>query len=218
MVGLQELRRWPSQAGWITTRLNRSLRGEAPVRCHATGKAGAWGLWEGIAVLSRLPILERGSLDLGGEHRVANWVRVRLGDAGVLEAYNTHLSARDEALRNRQAGLILDHLATRGDLPTVLVGDLNAGPSSPALRLLGDRFRSAHAMVHGEEPARTWPARLRPGVGRAAVIDYVLVDRHVQVVDAWVTADRADPSDPTLFASDHFGVAATIRIPGGPRT
>ncbi|HEV2069091.1 MAG TPA: endonuclease/exonuclease/phosphatase family protein [Acidimicrobiales bacterium] len=212
VVGLQELRRWPSQIRWITRRLNQALRPEQPYRYHATGKAGLRGLWEGIAVLTRLPMVKRGSLDLEGEHRVANWVRLRLPDGAVLEVHNAHLSSRDEELRDKQARLIVDHLATRGQIPTLLVGDLNAGPASSTLRLLGERLRSAYAVFHGQEPGKTWPTALRPSFTNGSVIDYVLVDDHLEVVDAWLTFDRPASTDPALFPSDHFGIAATIRV------
>ena len=105
-------------------------------------------------------------------------------------------------------------MAGRDDIPKVLVGDLNAGPTSSTLRLLGERFRSAHAIAHGEDPAKTWPTPLRPGVGTGSVIDYVLVDHSVEVLGAELTFDRAAPTDPTLFASDHFGIAATVTVHG----
>lgn len=213
VIGLQELRRWPNQASWITKRLNESLRAGPPYQYHSTGKTGLWGLWEGIAVLTRLPIVERGSLDLRGEHRAANWVRVRLVNGAILEVHNTHLSSGDQALRDRQARLLLDHIATRGEVPKLLVGDLNAGPASSTLRLLGEQLRSAYALLHENEPARTWPTLLRPCVATGSVIDYVLVDDHVEVVDAWLTFDRAASADPGLFPSDHFGIAATVSIP-----
>lgn len=212
VIGVQELRRWPSQTKWIARRLNESLRGGPPYVYHSTGKTGLWGLWEGISVLSRLPVVERGFLDLGGEHRVANWVRVGLVDGALLEIHNVHLASRDRALRDRQARLIIDHMAAGGDIPKLVVGDLNAGPTSSTLRLLGERLRSAYRLVHGEEPAKTWPTGLRPAVERGSVIDYVLVDDHVEVVDAWLTFDRSAPTDPTLFPSDHFGIAATVRV------
>lgn len=215
VIGLQELRRWPNQVRWVTRRLNQSLQEDPPYRYHSTGKTGLWGLWEGLALVSRLPIVARGSLDLGGEHRVANWVRVRLREGAVLEVHNAHLSSRDEALRARQARRIIDYLATRREVPTLVVGDLNAGPASPSLRVLGEQLRSAYALVNGEEPARTWPTALRPDVAGGNVIDYVLVDDHVEVVDAWLTFDRPASTDPRLFPSDHFGIAATVRIRPG---
>jgi endonuclease/exonuclease/phosphatase family metal-dependent hydrolase len=212
VIGVQELRRWPSQARWTKKRLDDSPRAGPPYQCHSAGKTGLWGLWEGIAVFTRVPVLERGSLDLGGDHRVANWVRVQLADGATAEVYNAHLSARDGALRDRQAGLLLDHMAARGDVPKLMVGDLNATPGSSTLGLLGDRFRSAYAVVHGQEPARTWPTPLRPGAGSGRVLDYVLVDDRIEVDEAWVAFDRPAPTDPTLFPSDHLGIAATVSV------
>lgn len=215
VIGMQELRRWPSQARWVTRRLNHSLGGGSAYRCHATGKSGLWGLWEGIAVLTRLPLLACGSLDLGGDHRVASWVRMQLPGGMTLEVHNAHLSAGDDALRERQARLIIEHMNLRGDGPRLLVGDLNAGPGSSTLDVLGERLRSAYALVHGKEPARTWPTPLRPGLGNGTTIDYVLVGEHIEVIDAWLAFDRPAPTDPTLFPSDHLGVAATVRVRSG---
>lgn len=211
VIGLQELRRRPSQARWITRRVNELLSDGPPYLCHFSAKAGLWGLWEGIALLTRLPVVARGSLDLCGQNRVANWVRVGLAGGSVIEVHNVHLASHDRVLRDRQARLILDHTTGRGETPTLVVGDLNAGPLSSTLALLGERFRSAHSLAHGDEPAQTWPTPLRAGGGRGSVIDHVLVDRHLEVVDAWLTFDRASPGDPTLFPSDHFGIVAEVR-------
>lgn len=212
VIGLQELRRWPSQLGWIVDRLNQSIAEGDRYQHVFTGKTGLWGLWEGIAILSRLPILEGGSLDLRGDHRVASWVRVLLPHGATLRVHNAHLTPTDAAMRERQARLLLDDLWARGDDAKVLVGDLNAGPGSPALRVLGERLRSAHVAVHGAHPPRTWPTPLVSSAAKGVVIDYVLVDEHVEVTAAWVTFDRGAPHDPTVYASDHFGLAAMVRV------
>ena len=211
VVGLQELRRWPSQVRWITRRLNESLGADPPYTYHFCAKTGLWGLWEGIALLTRLPVVARGSLDLCGQHRVANSVRVRLVDGFLLEVYNVHLASGDRVLRDRQCRLVVGRTRATGEVPTVVVGDLNAGPTSSTLDLMGERFRSAHSLVHGEEPAKTWPTPLRPGAGRGSVIDYVLADSRLDVVNASLIFDMASPADPALFPSDHFGIVAEVR-------
>ncbi|MGQ0519617.1 MAG: endonuclease/exonuclease/phosphatase family protein [Actinomycetota bacterium] len=216
VIGLQEVRRRPSQASWIVGRLNRTAAAGGRYRHVFTGKSGLWGLWEGLAVVTRLPILETGSIDLGGDHRVAGWVRVLLPHGATLRVHNAHLSPRDQSLRDAQARALLDGMWDRGDDAEVLVGDLNAGPGSPPLRRLGARLRSAHVAVHGTEPLRTWPTPLVGAASTGVVIDYVLVDEDLDVVDAWVAFDQAAAHDPTLFASDHFGVAATVRVAAGP--
>jgi len=44
------------------------------------------------------------------------------------------------------------------------------------------------------------------------------VSPDVRVVECGVFLDRPSPDDPTLYASDHLGLAATLEIPpdGGP--
>ena len=217
LVGLQELRRWPSQGGWIARRLNEASTG-SHYRIHPAHKTGVLGLWEGIAILTRLPILETGWLDLDGDHRIACFARVDLPDGGVIDGYCTHLPgrARNEELRTAQARRILDWMDERPGTPKVLVGDFNARPHSPTVAELRQRLRSAYAVVHGREPAATTPTPLRgPPSGAGVVIDYVFVNELVEVLDASVTFDRPHQEDARLYASDHYGVAATVALGEG---
>jgi endonuclease/exonuclease/phosphatase family metal-dependent hydrolase len=216
LIGLQELRRWPSQGSWIARRLNEASPGST-YRVHSAYKTGVWQLWEGIAILTRLPVVETDSLDLDGDNRVACLTRVDLPDGGVLDGYCTHLPsrARNEELRTVQAGRILDWMDERPGTPRVLVGDLNARPQSPTVAALRERLRSAYAVVHGREPEATTPTPLRgPPAGAGVVIDYIFVNEPVEVLDATVTFDQAHPEDARLYASDHYGVAATIAVGG----
>ena len=217
VIGLQELRRWPNQGGWITRRLNEASPG-SHYRIHPAHKTGVFGVWEGIAILTRLPIVGTEWLDLDGDHRVACFARVDLPDGGVLDAYCTHLPARarNEELRTAQAGRILDWMDARPGTPKVLVGDLNAQPHSPTVAALRERLRSAYAVVHGREPEATTPTPLRGPPSRAGVvIDYLFVNELVEVLDASVTFDRSHQEDARLFASDHYGLAATIAVRDG---
>ncbi|HEY8491926.1 MAG TPA: endonuclease/exonuclease/phosphatase family protein, partial [Dehalococcoidia bacterium] len=184
VIGLQEVRRPIDQAEWIAERVNAQLAGEPPYQVFQTNKTGLAGLVEGIAVLSRLPLLEREWLDLGGGSRVAQRARIRLPDGRVLDFYNTHLHhpAEDEPLRTEQARRLLAWLAERPDVPQVLVGDFNAGPDAPSVRLIRERLRSAYAAVHGREPPATFPTPLSREWGEfSVVIDYIFVNDLVTV-------------------------------------
>ena len=199
VIGLQEVRRLPSQARWI------ARKAEWPTAGVRTGyKTGIKWLWEGIAGLSRLPVTDHVRLRLGGDARVAQRVTVSLPGGRVLDVYNTHLADGDEATRTAQARRLLAWMDERPDVPQVLVGDLNSRPGSAPVGVLTGRLRSAYALVHGSEPPRTVPG--------GAVLDYILVNDLVEVLDAWVTFDRPSPDDPGLLASDHFGVAARLRV------
>ena len=213
VMGLQELRRWPSQAGWINRAANEAFGEQASYHSHRTYKTGLYRLWEGIAVLTRLPIVERGWLDLQIHNRVATHVAVRLPGGGVLDFYNVHLSSKTAAARTAQARLLLGWLGERGENPQVLVGDFNARPGERAVGLLTERLRSAYAAVHGREPDKTVPTPLRgPDQGPDAVLDYIFVNDAVEVHDASIAFDEPAPGNSRLVASDHYGLMATVSV------
>ena len=207
VIGVQEVRTVPNQARWIAGAAERRSGGRLKYRCYGRPKLGPWGLWEGIAVLTRVPVTATAWIGLGSQARVAQRLTVRLPDGRLLDVYNTHLGLGGEAVRTAQAGLILDWMDTRFPVPAVLVGDLNARPGSPTIELLSSRLRWAHR----EDRRPTVPTPLRQGwSGDASVLDYVFVNDLVAVEDASRVFDEADPADPTLYASDHYGLAATI--------
>ena len=209
LIGLQELRRFPSQARGIAA---RARAGDLVLDQFRSYKTGLYCLWEGVAVMSRLPVLERAKLNLGGQNRVAQRVTVAAGDA-TLDFYNTHLASEGEELRTAQAGRLLDWMAERPTVPQVLVGDFNARPTAPSVQLLSARLRSAYAAVHGKEPEKTVPTPLRVGAtGKGSVLDFIFVNSLVEVHDARRTFEEADPADEHLVASDHYGLAATISV------
>jgi endonuclease/exonuclease/phosphatase family metal-dependent hydrolase len=224
VIGLQELRTFPDQARWVVGAVDRASAGRLRYRSYRRAKSGLAGLWEGIGVLSRLPVVATASVPLGADARVALRVTVRLPRGGVLDVYDTHLAIGGEHLRAPQAQRILDWMAARPPAPAVLLGDLNARPGSPTIELLSGRLRSAYAAVHGREPPRTAPTPLRVGyTGEGAVLDYIFLNDRLAVGDARLVFDHGDPADPTLYPSDHYGLVATVSVrssrasPGPPR-
>lgn len=218
VLGVQELRMVPDQAAWIVREVDRVTAGRLRYRCHRRAKTGPWGLWEGIGVLSRLPVVATAWRPLGAGARVVLLVSVGLPGGGVLDVYDTHLAVGGEHLRAPQAQRLLDWMAARPPAPAVVMGDLNARPGSPTIEVLSGRLRSAHVAVHGCEPARTAPTPLRtPYAGGGAVLDYIFLNDLVEVREAGVAFDALDPDDPTLAASDHYGLAATVLTAGRAR-
>jgi len=201
IVGLQEVRRFPGQARWIARHTGPQ---GPPWAVRPAYKTGLKRFWEGVAVLSRLPVSGHDRQGLEGQSRVAQRVTVVLPDGGTLDVYNTHLADSDVGVRTAQARRLLAWMDERPDVAQVLVGDLNSRPGSAPIKVLTSRLRSAYALVHGTEPPKTVPGN--------GVLDYVLVNDLVVVLDARVTLDRPSPDDPSLLPSDHFGVTATIRV------
>ncbi len=216
VIGLQEVRVPAKQARWIVDQVNDRIEDDEPTyRFYQTDKTGLAGRLEGIAVMSRLPILEKDWLDLGGGSRVAQRVRVALPSGVAFDFYNTHLHhSRDaDELRLEQAACILGWLDEHASGPQVVVGDFNAQPSAPPVQFMTERLRSAHAAVHGREPDRTAPTPLSDQWGEPGhVIDYIFVNELIDVRESWVTFDKVAAADERICASDHYGLAADIAV------
>ena len=210
VIGLQEARRPLNQAAWLQRRVNARQPG---YRMVTAWKSGPRRWWEGLAVLTRLPIVAHDRLPLGAG-RVAQHVRLELPNGGVLDFYNTHLAhGADRAqLRAEQAQRILDWLEGWPQHAQVVAGDFNARPDSDAVRLLTRRLQSAHALHHGAEPERTVPTPLREHGRAAQVLDYLFVNERVTIRNAWVAFSEPAAHDARLTASDHYGVAADIDV------
>ncbi|HJW21644.1 MAG TPA: endonuclease/exonuclease/phosphatase family protein [Candidatus Limnocylindrales bacterium] len=158
-------------------------------------------------------------LDLG-RNRCALRLPLSAG-GGVSFAFTvTHLhhAVADESAREEQA---LQLLAWLGDKPEpvaqVVVGDFNAEPTEPAYaRMVGAGFRSAHSAANGVEPDVTWPSGIQaPGMdtdGDPGCLDYIWVRGPIEVESCRVVFDRPAAEDPTLYPSDHVGLAARLRI------
>ncbi len=175
----------------------------------------------GNSLLVRLPLASDAyeRVDLGAT-RSAHRVRIALPGGARLVFAVTHLHhiPADEALRAQQAELLLAWLGTAPEHDAVIVaGDFNAEPDEPAYaRMIAGGFTSAYASANGDEPAVTWPSGLQaPGMdddGDPGCLDYVWVRGAVAVESASLCFDRPAVGDPTLYPSDHIGVAAHLVV------
>jgi endonuclease/exonuclease/phosphatase family metal-dependent hydrolase len=195
LIGAAGEAHYESHRGWAT----RPEYGNAALVREPAGSEGA----------------ERLQLDPG---RSAVRVPVRLWDGRRLAFVVTHLHhvPADEAIRARQATELTAWLAAQPDPEVVVVvGDFNAEPVEPAYRAMTDAgFRSAHLEANGAEPAVTWPSGIQaPGMdddGEPGCLDYIWVRGPASVESCRVVFDRPAVGDPTLYPSDHLGLAATL--------
>jgi endonuclease/exonuclease/phosphatase family metal-dependent hydrolase len=177
----------------------------------------------GNSLLIRSPLVgeayERIDLGLG---RSAHRVRVALpGGAWVVMAV-THFhhpqDADAERARDEQASTLLDWLAgSPAADATILVGDFNATPREPAhARITAAGFRSSFLEANGREPEYTWPSGLQAEAidtdGDPGCLDYIWVRGDVRVVDCRLAWDRPAVEDPTLYPTDHLGLATHHEI------
>jgi endonuclease/exonuclease/phosphatase family metal-dependent hydrolase len=175
----------------------------------------------GNSLLVREPLgaVDEARLDLGLNRAVHRAVVGLPGGSSVLVAV-THLHhlGPDEGLRDEQARRLLDWLATAPPTDAQLVmGDFNADPAEPtADRMRAAGFRSAFAEANGDDPAVTWPSGLQaPAMdtdGSPECLDYIWVRGDIRVDSARLVFDRPAHDDPTLYPSDHLGIAARLDV------
>jgi len=175
----------------------------------------------GNSMLVREPLEATGieRVDLGLD-RAAHRVTVVLPGGATVQFAVTHLHHLVDGApeRDRQSADLLGWLeaAPAADV-MVVVGDFNASPAEPAYaRMVEAGFRSAFREANGHEPEVTWPSGLRAPAtdtdGQPGCLDYIWVRGRAKVQSATLAFDRPSVDDPTLYPSDHLGLAAGLEI------
>jgi endonuclease/exonuclease/phosphatase family metal-dependent hydrolase len=151
--------------------------------------------------------------------------------AGLVPVLTTHLDCEFDAgwVRERQV-LLLDQLARelsrRAELPPLVLGDFNAHPDSTEMRFLrglaslegrSTYFQDAWEAAGPGGPGCTWDNRNRFAACAYEPnrrIDYILVGAPGAGGRGQVVSSRLAFDQPVgdLFASDHFGVLADLRL------
>jgi endonuclease/exonuclease/phosphatase family metal-dependent hydrolase len=188
----------------------------------------------GNLIASRWPIAHHEVRRLPG--REGNEPRSVLGalvetPAGVLPVLTTHLDWEFDhgCVRERQV-LVVDafarELAGRAELPPVVLGDFNAPPDATEMRFLrglasidggSTYFQDAWEIAGPGGPGFTWDNANRFAAYAFEPnrrIDYILVGAPDARGRGCVESARLVFTEPVgdLFASDHFGVLAEVRV------
>ena len=205
VVLLQEVDRnrprtlFDDQAVALATRLDMHPAYGANVR-RPPAEPGGKGQEYGTLTLSRYPVLDSDNVHLpnrpGLERRGLLRTTIDV-DGAPVDVFNTHLQHTSGAVRREQVRGIRAVLETR-DLPTVVGGDLNAEPDSPALALLAAAGLSDPWPAVGVDEGLTVPAR----VPRRR-IDFVLHDASFEPRAA---------EDLLSTVSDHRAVRVVLRL------
>ena len=135
----------------------------------------------------------------------------------TIDAYSTHLHHTPEggSIRASQIRHLLAYVdSTRGEGPTVIAGDFNAELGTPEMNLVTSRHLDVFHAVH-PKANRSEAATFNPHFGvDPGVIDHIFVERKAATRLAPVACDlifRTVGPD-SVWASDHFGVVARLRI------
>jgi endonuclease/exonuclease/phosphatase family metal-dependent hydrolase len=96
----------------------------------------------------------------------------------------------------------------------IVAGDFNETPDGPAIQYMKQTFRSAYMIALGHEPLATFPTALAEHTdGWAGCLDYIFLSPMAgRVASASLFCDESDPSDDTLYPSDHVGLVATLEM------
>lgn len=161
----------------------------------------------GNAILTRLPVIAEAGKRLEPLNDYRTALRVRVSAHGrPVDMVVTHLAWQADAgaVRARQIADLMSWLPYDG-VPLVVMGDFNAPLSDPGLAALtSPRFESAL-------PPGATSTTLNPARGHAErVIDHIFAERRwFTPTDARRIGDRPEGGE---YPSDHFGVAATLRL------
>ena len=227
VIALQEVSLPHNNAQWLADQLGG-------YKVYTAPKAGALGAREGVATLSRLPVEARWTINLQAQSRVAQVLRLRLGDQPLI-VVNGHFlfHVYDHIKRTQQVRQVLGWLRTSANgCPTIACGDFNATPEMRTIQTMKAAFRSAYELVHGREPEYTCPTPLvyrfsavRKGLSTLGnlltnrqprpwrgTLDYIFVDRHFRVLSCDLVLNAPAEDDPTLYPSDHVGLCATLAL------
>ena len=136
----------------------------------------------------------------------------------TIRVFNTHFDHICAPARNLSVKIILEtmhRLNARQKLPTILMGDMNATPSSRPIRMLTDAYlihKDIHLTCAGPQGDANSPACTYHGFhGKASnrrLIDYIFVSEEFDVERAYVDTSN----DNGRFPSDHYPLVAELRL------
>lgn len=162
---------------------------------------------KGVFWLSDTPDVEsRGWDERFNCYRICNWAILCDKKEGVRFLYmNTHFGFGDRGQCD-SSRLISDRARSIASLPTVLTGDFNLKPDSPAYAVLTELFTDVNAVTlrdftntfHGYTSDKNLDSH----------IDYVFVRDGATPLDYRVLRDTFDGKYP----SDHYGIVSELEI------
>jgi endonuclease/exonuclease/phosphatase family metal-dependent hydrolase len=150
--------------------------------------------------------------------RICTWARFVDRDGRGFYVFNLHLDHESQPSRERSVALLARRIAARAfpAEPVIVTGDFNAGERNPAITTLVERPDASSRLV--DTFRVLYPAATDVGTftgftfGNTAgeKIDYVLVQPGTEVLSAEIVRTSRE----NRYPSDHFPVAATVRLPG----
>jgi endonuclease/exonuclease/phosphatase family metal-dependent hydrolase len=220
LVSLQEIYIPIGQGRWLRNQVNSRISGTSshPYRLiQKRRQHPIRGYFEGVGILSKLPILSHDALNLGYGGRPAVRINVELDTRETLDfvAIHLHPVAEDREARLEQVMLLCGWLNGEDAVPLqVIAGDFNEIPTGPAIEYMKQLYRSAFVETQGYDPIATYPTALvSESVNWSGCLDYIFLSNQItDVLESRLIFRKPSTHDPTLYPSDHVGLYSVLEV------
>lgn len=216
LIALQEVNFASNQGAWLNNQLNARLGRRTYHLAQQKRKGPLSGFLDGVAILSKFPIILAEGLDLGYDGRVALLINVELPNGHTVDFVSVRLTTGQGLpdIRYEQVMRLTGWLRVEGrSEQQIVAGDFNDGPTSEAVRRMKQSMHSVFQLVHGRDPLATFPTALaRRQNDWTGCLDYIFVSGHWRVEKAELFGRRHHPDDDTLYMSDHVGLLAGVTM------
>lgn len=183
-------------------------------------KTGGLGDVEGQGILTRFPVLESGFFEFEARGRIAQVVKLEIGEAD-LDVYLTHLHhvRIEDGLREYQVQRLLAWVDSRdAPIARLICGDFNATPEMRSIQLMRQRFQPTQLEPTFATPLRALVDPDPQFSGEfegtfVACLDYIWYAPPLRLIASNRCFDKPSANDHELWPSDHVGVWADFELP-----
>ena len=221
IIGLQKVYRPLGQARWLKNQVNSRITGRSEglyFLAQRRKRQLAAGYFEGLAVLSKLPIVNVDHLGLGYGGNLALRVNLEIPSRNTLDFITVRLDSGPEYREARlEQVLRLQGWLQGRDLTQaqVIAGDFGEKPEGRAIQQMKQVYRSAFEEARSYELIASYPTALLNGdMEVSQCLDYIFISGAAgDVREANIFCSRPSAGDASLYPSSHVGLMAEIILP-----
>ena len=149
------------------------------------------------------------SKDWGSEHyRICVYVILKeIATGKEFAVFNTHLDHVSDEARINGIKVVLDKIAQFGDLPSVLMGDLNAKEDSETIQSAYESFDDGMKLAAITEDTSTY--HNWGNEANAKRIDYILTSKGDATVSEYHVVDNCHDG---VYSSDHASIYVELKF------
>ncbi len=141
-------------------------------------------------------------------YRVCSYIILQDKESGdEFIVFNTHLDHVSDEARIEGIKVVLNKIAEFGDLPAILMGDLNAKPSSSTIQSTKEAFDDAHDIAISADEGPTFHKwGTQPNRER---IDYIMISKNTSAVSEYRILNNCHDG---VYSSDHSSIYVKLKF------